>query len=235
MANMGLFMRTLGVIAFCSVATAVSMAGTIEPCTTQSLASYLTATSVCDISGFLFGDFYYNPTSLGGGPIVTAADVTVTPIFGADPGLTFSATWTGTGNSGTDSEIGYHMASANGLPLIFETTLAMTSVSTGSANAVLDEFVCVGGTFSGLCATNPGDVVEAQLSEGVGTLPQNPAILFGPVSNISVLKDVRAFGNGSGSTTISSITNQFPAPEPVSCLLTLSGFILLGVRKFRRS
>jgi hypothetical protein len=229
-------MKFAGLALLVTLGPGLSMAGTIEPCATESLSVYLTSTSVCEIGSFLFGDFYYNPTSLGGGPIVGANEVMVTPIFGTDPGLEFSASWSGTANSGIDSEIGFHVGTASGLPWLDSGTISMTATATGTANALLSAYICQGGTFSGLCATNPLEILELQLGTGENPGPQTPIGSFGPVSSISVLTDVRAYGAGDGTSSILNVTNLFPTPEPVTPLLGLSGLLLLfGLRKHLRA
>jgi hypothetical protein len=228
-------MRLIGFALLACLGSTALMAGTIDPCTAELLSVYLTSTTGCQIGGFVFGSFYYNPTALGTGSIVLASQIMVTPILGSAPGLQFSANWTGTGNGGTDSEIGYHMATVDGQAEISETTLGMTGTATGLANALLGEYVCPGGNFTDLCSANSQDVVH--LSIGIGQNPgiQQPVGTFGPVSTLSVLKDVRVYGDGQGIATLSSITNEFPTPEPVTPLLALSGLLVMWRLRKRRT
>jgi hypothetical protein len=111
----------------------------------------------------------------------------------------------------------------------------MTGTATGLANALLDEYVCPGGNFTGLCSMNSPDVVH--LSIGIGQNPgiQQPVGTFGPVSTLSVLKDVRVYGDGQGIATLSSITNEFPTPEPVTPVLALSGLLVMWRLRKRRT
>ena len=206
----------------------------VPACTAQPLSDYLASNSLCDVGYFLFGGFYYVGTSLGSGSAVPASAVMVTPVMGpAGPGLEFSTNWTGTADGGSDSEIGYHIGTVSGAPLIDGASMAMTATVTGTADAQLIEYLCPGGTFNDLC-TNKQDVLQLYLDMGPNAGPPNTSTTFAPVSQMSVLKDVRAYGVGSGTVSISDVTNQFPVPEPATPLLCVLGLLAMwGVRKHR--
>lgn len=205
----------------------------VSACTPEPLSVYLTASGVCNIGYLLFGGFYYVGTSLGSGTALSASEIMVTPVISASgPGLEFSANWTGSANGGSDSEIGYHIATNSGLATISEADMGMTATVTGTADARLDEYLCPDGYFTGLCATNPQDVLHMYLDLGPNAGPPNTFIDFASVSNVSLLKDVRVYGAGTGVSSITDVTNQFPAPEPATPLLCLAGLLAVwGYRK----
>jgi hypothetical protein len=206
-------------------------------CTAEPLSVYLTSSGLCEIGYYLFGGFYYLGTSLGSGTALPATDIMVTPIMSsAGPGLEFSANWTGSNNGGSDSEIGYHMSTVSGLPTIDAATMSFTAAVSGTADARLDEYLCPGGDFTGLCSTDPGDVLHMYLELGPNAGPPTTSLTFDGVNNISLLKDVRTYGAGTGVATISEVTNQFPVPEPVTPSLCLAGLLAMwGFRRYRAS
>ncbi len=208
----------------------------VAACTAEPLSVYLATSSYCEIGYFLFGGFYYVGRSLGSGTAVPADQIMVTPILSATgPGLEFSANWSATGNGGNDSEMGYHVDTISGLAYINEADMAMSATVSGVADARLDEYLCPGGDFTGLCTANPQDVLHMHLDIGPTPGVQTSAISFGPVSTLSVIKDVRVYGIGQGVGAISDVTNQFPAPEPAAAGLCLAGLAAIwGFRKRTR-
>lgn len=209
----------------CLVASAI-VAGTVQPCTEQALSAYLGAPN-CSIGDLVFGAFTYTPTALGTGAIVPASAITVIPMnTPGNIGIEFAANWTGGAAGGTDSAIGYFVATGSGLPTLDAASLSLMGQASGVANAVLDEFLCPGQAFSPTCANQ----VHLDQVIGSGTEPPNPYGTFAGVSNIGLVKDIRVYGV-TGTSSVSEITNNFPSnstvPEPVTPLLCLSGLVVV--------
>jgi len=205
----------------------VMLAGSVQPCAEEALSAYLGAGN-CSIGNLVFGGFTYTPTALGTGSIVAASSITVVPVTTpGNVGLEFQANWTGQAAGGSDSAIGYFVASGSGAPIIDGADLGLIGSVTGEANAVLDEYICPGVQFSSTCTGQ----VHLDQSMGPGGEPPDPSGTFAPVSLIGLVKDIRVYGT-TGSASVSQISNnysQLPAgvPEPVTPLLTLGGLALL--------
>jgi len=224
---MKLFQLMLSV---CSV-TAVMFAGQVNPCATDLLSSYVTNQTSCQLGQLIFSDFEYGPNHFPQNPGPGANTITVTPITDpGDPGFLFSTPdWTavGAGNGG-DSSISYLITSASGAPIIDAVDLGVTEAITSEpVKLIVDETVCVGVMIApGQCpAANTVSLVN---SNTPGSVTQVPYATFGPVSEVTVLKDIYFASDGStGNAQILSVSNTYPTPEPSAAVLSLCGLMVL--------
>jgi hypothetical protein len=213
--------------------SSVMLAGTVQPCTEQPLSAYVGGAN-CSIGNLVFGGFTYESTALGTGMSVPASAITVVPLTTpGNLGIQFEANWTGGGAGGSDSAIGYFVATGSGAPTLDAASLSLVAEASGVANAVLDEYLCPGGAFSSTCANQ----VHLDESVGLGGEPPNLSGTFAPVSIVGLVKDIRVYGV-TGTSSASVIANNYstttsPVPEPVTPVLCLSGLLLLW--RFRKN
>src|SRR5271168_2255047 len=101
-----LLLMTLVVGASCSVwaDTACPLGGS----PTADLATYIAGGFSCSVGDLTFSNFGYIPTPAVGGAIApSAAEIGVTPIFGTEMGLEFTADWAVGPGQSEDSPITY--------------------------------------------------------------------------------------------------------------------------------
>jgi len=222
----------------CLFSTAM-FATSILACTEQTLAAYLASSSNCSIGNLVFGSFSYQGTALGTGVALTPDQITVIPINTAgNVGIEFAANWVGSQVGGSDSAVGYFVATGSGAATITAASLGMDATAAGDANAVLDEYICPGEVFSSTCANQ---IHLHDLEGPAGPSSPGPIVLsstFDPVSYLQLVKDIRVYGV-AGTSTVSDISNEYTAglatPEPVTPVLCLSGLLLAWVLQKRRS
>jgi hypothetical protein len=230
-------MRLFKLLLLICCITAVTYAGSIGNCTASLLSSYVSDQTSCQIGGLIFSDFEYGPNHFPDNPGPAGNTITITPITDpADPGFLFStADWAavGAGNGG-DSDISYLITSATGAPIIGAVDLGVTeTISSEPVKLIVSETVCVGVLSPpGQCPA--ANTVTLENSNTPGSVTQIPYVAFGPVSEVTVLKDIYFASDGAaGNGQIFTVSNTYPTPEPAAAVLSLCGLVAIWLAKRR--
>jgi len=147
--------------------------------------------------------------------------------------LEFSASWTAAGNgNGMDSAIVYAVSTISGAATLTGTGFGMTdSITSGSLTVDYSETMCLGEIVTGLhqCPTTDELLLQIQGDSPDGY--RQTSGVFAPVSQITVLDDVFIKSlDPDGNGEILNGNNIFPntpTPEPATCLLGISGLLVL--------
>jgi hypothetical protein len=189
----------------------------------------------CFIADKVFSGFTFLATSSGTATPLSAAQVsyaldTIAPTL---IGFEFAMSLNASGSNSNDIKLSYNINQATMLPDITSLHLLLTGEATNGGSISVTENYCLGAFFNTGCASS--GVVNA--NEGA----PHQDVFFAGVSQLSIIKDVNAAGNGVGGTaSISGVRNAVdetpipPAtPEPSSILLMFTGVVAAGF-KLRR-
>jgi hypothetical protein len=232
-------MGSFRLILICCLAVFALQASTITGCTAQPLSTYLQNQTACQVDGLEFSDFSYGPNHFPQHPGPPASSIMVAPLADfLDPGLMFSSlAWTAEGaGGGGDSTISYLVTSVSGAPIIQGAALGMNAVVTSNpVKLIVGETVCVGVMIPpGQCPS--ANTVNLQLADTPTPISQIPDASFGPVSEITVLKDIYFASEGAtGSGQIFTVSNTYPVPETATVLLSLMGLVTVAAMRRKRT
>ena len=218
-----------GAVASLAAVAVVGTAGAapVGACPSANLSTYVVTGFTCTIGDKTFSNFIYNPGMSGTGTASPATSVAVTPLGAPNYGFTFTGIWN-SGSSGTgDGGLSYTVAVSNGQALIDSAVLSLVGSLTGTGSA---------GTVGETLCLNPSCSLSDVLSVSLAGA-HSDSTTFAPVSIITVMKDIDAMSSGSGTASISVVTNTVDqlvphVPEPAS--LALLGSALIGFGAFRR-
>jgi hypothetical protein len=217
-----------------------------SPCTSGSLATYVDSTYggtasptfACSVtSGGVtldFSQFNYTP---GGSTQLTASEIGVAPITVPDgPGLSFNPAAAIT--SGTeDVDVGFTVTAEGGAS-ISDIYIALSNVlTTGTGTVTYDENFCGGPELK--CSL----YVEAPATNDTNVVQLSTTDIGGPVSSLTITKDVLLSAGSSGSASTTGFLNEYsttatPEPRAISLLLglgLLAGFVIFKRRQATQS
>jgi hypothetical protein len=222
-------MKLYGLALFGCLFAGSMSAGAITDCTPQPLSMYVANQTACQIGPLQFSNFEYGAGHFPDHPGPPAFDILVTPQMDpADPGIAFSSRlWTAAGaGGGGDSVISFLIMSLSGEPLISGVGLDITgAVDSEPVKLIVGETVCVGVMIKpGACPA--ANTVNLQVADTPSPIAQLPYASFGPVSEITVFKDIYFASDAeTGSGRILTVSNNYPVPEPATPLLSLCGLL----------
>jgi hypothetical protein len=204
------------------------------PCATAALSSYLVSGFTCSVGDLDFSDFSFNT---GGTNPVTAAGVGVTPVTSPDgPGLDFDPSGFVSGDGlSQDVMVGFTVTAAPGV-YIDDIYMGFGNVTTsGTGTALYTENFCGGPEDS--CSL----FVEAPVTSDTNAVNLSSTDIGGPVSSLTITKDLTLQTGTSGLAATSSFLNEYstvPEPRAVSLVLglgLLAGFVFFKRRRVAQS
>ena len=212
-----------GLLAASSIA---AMAASVPLCSASTGINVNTLVAGCVAGPYLFDNFSWTDANgAGGGPVT---------ILSANPGSYVSSidlvfgTALGTPSSSAkeDLHFTFRVSTLNGLAGIYQTALAATGIGTGSHVA---ERGCttVIGQDSGVCS---GTVLYDYTAFAGQTIAITPNAGNVGVNQLFVWKDLSADIRGS----LTTFTETFQTPEPMSISLFGAGLLGLGLIRKRR-
>lgn len=211
-------------------------------CPNGSFTQYLVANFTClsPAGDLLFENFGYAPSAFPSGNTISSDDVTVTVLSGSGTeGLQFGANWSVSSQAGVsnfqDSLLTFSVVGTiTGLDLSFDGQFTGTGLTNVAENYCLNTinstgaFPCSPGNNGQISVTNP----PAVFNSTTGTFS-------GPVTSISISKDINVTSGINGTASISQVINNFEVPtsipEPLSFVLLGSGLVCLGLLRKRVS
>jgi hypothetical protein len=181
----------------------------------------------CEFQGLLFSNFSATDAGGVGTPsmiLVSAALVGSEVTLNFNPNLSVVG-----GSSGASKDLYFYYQISGG---IFGIDLAV-----GGTGASIDERAC-----STAIDTNAGNTCTGGVGNQLGTLSvvsgNADRMLFSPLAPVSpvyVFKDILVQAPANGTAHLSTFSQSYAIPEPVTMALFGSGLLVLGlVRRFRR-
>jgi hypothetical protein len=212
-----------------------------SPCTTQSLAAYVSLGSGgCTINGEIVDSFNFNVISTSLGSPLTAGAITVTPSFTASTfELTFSATGNtpSTGFTVSGPDFAMYGINFNWDPLVGgagDDMIANTPVPPGTATVSTNE--CAGAFFSGTsCPATEYNLTVFNNGIPLDDINSAMKLFASQVLQVGTQSTIDLESNTSGSSTITGFdTYVFITPEPGSALAMMAGLAALAARRLRQ-
>jgi hypothetical protein len=175
-------------------------------------------------SAFTFlGTFSGTATPLGATQVSYSMDTIAPTLIGFEFAMSLNAS----GSSSNDIKLSYNINQAAGLADITSVHLFLTGQASSGGSISVTENYCLGAFFNTGCASS------GVLNTNAGTPHQD--VFFSGVSQLSIVKDINAAGNGpNGLASISGVRNAVDetvttlAPEPATVSSYLLGLLALG-------
>jgi hypothetical protein len=185
-----------------------------------TLASYEALASGCQIGDKIFSSF--TDINSGTNPL-TAAEITVTPINGAEIGVQFNAPWSASAGQSSDSDITFVVSVVSGGPLLIDDASVVQSSSGFIGDGVAN-------VSEGVCGPTPcTPTLTLQTVNSAGTTSLKDHKVFTPTGSVFASKDIAVNGN-TGFASLSSVQDTFSqtgVPEPTA--MGLLGSALVGL------
>lgn len=199
-----------------------------SPCASANLNTYLATGFTCSVGNLDFSDFSY---LAGGTNQIAPTSIGVSAVTSPDgPGLNFNpAAQVSGSNLDTDILVGFTVTGINGA-LIDDIYMGFGNVTTtGTGSALYTENFCGGP--ENQCSI----FVEAPNTNDVNYVNLSSTDIGGPVSTLTITKDLDLETGSSGLAATSSFLNEYSTvPEPRSVSLVLGLGLLAGFVFFKR-
>lgn len=186
----------------------------------------------CFIADKVFSGFTFLGTAVGGATVLASTNVSYT-LDNNQPtliGFEFALPLNAAGGGVNDVKLAYNVNQIAGLAEITSLHNLLTGSATNGGSISVDETYCLG------AFNNTGCASSGTLNTNGGAPHQDA--FFAGVSEISIIKDINAAGNGNGTASISGVRNAIdetptqgggvPEPATVSYLLGGAGLLTLG-------
>jgi len=192
------------------------------------MSVYLVAGFSCSVGNLDFSNFSYNT---GGTNPIAASSVGVTSVTTPDgPGLMFDPAAVISGSGLTeDVFVGFKVTGLNGT-LINDIYMGFGNVlTTGTGTALYTENFCGGP--ENQCSL----FVEAPVTNDTNMVNLSSTAIGGPVSSLTITKDLQLVTGSSGLSATSSFLNEYSTvPEPRGTAVLLGLGLLAGFLVFKR-
>jgi hypothetical protein len=200
------------------------------PCAIDSLANYETLPpSGCTVGGLQFSGFGFTVGPNGGGAVVIGAGaITVTPLTGAESGLSFTSGGFNVVNTGFVSYIITYTEDPSGDIRSMDDVLDDPVTAPGVGR--IDSLGCLGASFSPTCPTSTVSV--SVFDDGIA--PQlTKSVNFAGVHILGVQDTISLDGHGTGSVSMNGFGGSSFIPEPSTMWLGLPVAGLVFARRAR--
>lgn len=204
-------------------------------CSTYTTVAQLESAGSCSVTAngvtLDFSGFTYTP---GGSDAIASSAVGVTEVSSPDgPGLSFNPAIADTDGESTDVSVGFTVTDDTPGSLLSDVYIDLTApyaIGTGSS-VVYTETICSGGESECILYTEEPTGPGTDLISLIG----NSAFPTGPVSSLTITKDLDVSAGATGFAGDSGFENEYSTvPEPRAISLVLGLGLLAGLAIFKR-